>query len=411
MPRGNKWKHVTGISTQLVSTAHEKLGQIKLQLQNTTKKLPSQNKQTSKWIGEWPQFNWWSQAMIAVSHLGCTFIWLEATFSCPAASEDLVDFECFSSWAACCWLPMARSPWLLVASIIQSHKDPLPHSCYEQVFLVFVPNSSTAAKAGWQINCCVETCQSHGRAPRQGGFFIPGCQPAQGKGSHSLWRVSAGCMPQKQVLNKCAGLGSMFCCLTLSPKTLTVVCQAAGLGSLEKEGSTETSSRTSRVRWNSKEPGEKRKAGCSPWRETRSLTTLINAAVLVPKLIPSSPAAERAPLSPCSLHCHRWTGEMKKQISVWSWQILITLLLKGWNFECYSKEILNAISFWLAQLIFFQPPVGKQQKQPPNHQKQTPPQLNSASAKKTQVVPSMKSSCWHLRCAPEIPPTYYSWAL
>lgn len=70
----------------------------------------------------------------------------------------------------------------------------------------------------------------------------------------------------------------------------------------------------------------------------------------------------------------------------------------------FLSDLPNSSFSWHAN----QPPVGKQQKQPQNHQKQTPPQLNSASAKKTQVVPSMKSSYWHLRCAPEIPPTCYS---
>lgn len=311
MPRGNKWKHVTGISTQLVSTAHEKLGQIKLQLQNTTKKLPSQNKQTSKWIGEWPKFNWWSQAMIAVSHLGCTFIWLEA-FSClcwtSATSEDLVDLECYSSWAACCWLPMASSPWLLAASITQSHEAPSVPSLLRAGVPCVCPKFQCRdqSRLADKLLCGSLSVRAMGVPPRQGGFFIPGCQPAQGKDSHSLWRVSAGCVPQKQALNKCAGLGSMFCCPNISPKTLTIVCQVAGLGSLEKEGSTETWSRTSRVRWNPKEPGEWRKAGWSPWREPRSLTTLVNAAVLVPKQILSLPVVERDPLSPCSLHGHRW---------------------------------------------------------------------------------------------------------
>lgn len=277
---------------------------------------------------------------------------------------------------------------------------------------MFVPNFSAVAKAGWQINCCVEACQSEPWVPpRQGAFFIPGCQPAQEKGSHSLWRVSGGCMPQKQVLNKCAGPGSMFCCLTLSSKTLTVACQVAGLGSLEREESTETSSKTSRVRWNSKEPEEWRKAGYSPWREPQSLTILVNAAVLVPEQIPSSSAAERAPLSPCSLHCHRWAGARNEKadfcLELADTYHFASKRMKSW--------MLFPHAFCLAQLIFswyaIQPLVEKQQKQLQNHQKQTPPQLSSASAKETQVVHDTKSSCWHLRCAPEIPPTYYSKAL
>lgn len=141
----------------------------------------------------------------------------------------------------------------------------------------------------------------------------------------------------------------MFCCLTLSPKTLTVVCQVAGLGSLEKEGSTETSSKTSRVRWNSKEPGKWSRARYSPWGEPWSLTSLVNAAVLVSNQIPSSPAAEGAQLSPSSLHCHRWAGARNEKAD------FCLELADTYHFASKWMKIwmLFPHAFWLAQLIFF----------------------------------------------------------
>lgn len=117
----------------------------------------------------------------------------------------------------------------------------------------------------------------------------------------------------------------------------------------KKKGSTETSSRTTGVRWNSKEPEEWRKAGCSPWRESGSLTTLVNAAVLVPKQILSLPAAERTSLSPCSLHGHRWAGARNEKAD------FCLELADTYHFA--SKRMtfwmLFPHVFWLAQLIFF----------------------------------------------------------
>lgn len=51
----------------------------------------------------------------------------------------------------------------------------------------------------------------------------------------------------------------------------------------------------------------------------------------------------------------------------------------------------------------FQPSVGKQQNQPENHQKQTPPQLSSASAKQTQVVPGTKKQLLAPKVCPRNP--------
>lgn len=89
-----------------------------------------------------------------------------------------MDLECFSSWAACCWLPMASSPWVLAASITQSHEAPTAPSLLSAGVLAFVPNSSAAAEAGWQINCCVEACQSEPWVSPQARWLLHSRLPA-----------------------------------------------------------------------------------------------------------------------------------------------------------------------------------------------------------------------------------------
>lgn len=123
---------------------------------------------------------------------------------------------------------------LLAALINQLCKIPTTPFLMKAGIHVLVLNSSVAADAGWQINCCVKACHSEPwmSPSRQGGFFIPGCQYGRKAVSHFEGFQQVACL-RMQVLNKYAGPGAMFCCLTLPNPHCGY--RLPGLGSLEKE--------------------------------------------------------------------------------------------------------------------------------------------------------------------------------
>lgn len=152
------------------------------------------------------------------------------------------------------------SSWSRSQLLSPSHPRPLsPHPCRERASMRLSQIPARQPKpAGRLIAVPRPVTQSHGCPPGQGGFFIPGCQRGRKAVTHFEGCQQVACL-KKQALNKYAGPGAMFCCLTLSPKTLTVVVELLVWGVWKKKtGSREpgvmakTSGKASRRRRNTK---------------------------------------------------------------------------------------------------------------------------------------------------------------
>ena len=131
-----------------------------------------------------------------------------------------MDFECFSSQAACCWLSVASSRGC--SQLLQpSHARPLPPCpCRERVSMCLSQIPAWQLKPADRLIAAQRpVTQSHGCPPGQGSFFIPGCQRRRKAVTHFEGCQQVACL-KKQALKKYAGLGEMFCCLSLPKLSL-----------------------------------------------------------------------------------------------------------------------------------------------------------------------------------------------